>query len=118
MWTYTLVFESYLVAFCLKLTMSGTRLGKLWDFYHKGDAQNSKHFKCYCRGCVAVKLALQPTENSPEQCFQDGQMENHTQQPFQWHQIQAYASLENNRRGGGGSYGAGHGPSTRRQAAG
>ena len=55
--------------------MSGTRLGKLWDFYHKGDTQNSKHYKCYCHGCVAVKLTLQPAENSPEQRFQDGQME-------------------------------------------
>jgi hypothetical protein len=60
----------------LKLTMSGTRLGKLWDFYHKGEAQNSKHYKCYCRGCVAVKLALEPAEDSPEQRFQHGQIKS------------------------------------------
>ena len=28
--------------------MSGKRLGKLWQFYHKGEAQNSKHHKSYC----------------------------------------------------------------------
>lgn len=53
--------------------MSGTRLGKLWQFYHKGEPQNTKHFKCYCRGCVAVKLALEPAGISPEQRFQDGE---------------------------------------------
>ena len=42
--------------------MSGKRLGKLWQFYHKGEAQNSKHHKCYCHGCVAVKLALEEEE--------------------------------------------------------
>src|SRR5882762_3922814 len=56
--------------------MSGTRLGKLWDFYHKGEAQNSKHYKSYCHGCVAVKLALEPAEDSPEQRFQHGQIKS------------------------------------------
>jgi hypothetical protein len=52
---------------------SGTRLGPLWAFFHKGEAQNSKHNKAYCHGCVAVKLELEPEGNSAEQRFHDGE---------------------------------------------
>lgn len=46
---------------------SSTRLGPLWQFFHTGEAQNSKHKKAYCRGCVEVKLGLEPEENSAAQ---------------------------------------------------
>ncbi|KAJ7210832.1 hypothetical protein GGX14DRAFT_394457 [Mycena pura] len=24
----------------------------LWEYFHKGEAQNTRHFKTYCKGCV------------------------------------------------------------------
>ena len=50
----------------------GKNLGPLWDFYCKGDMQNSNHFKAHCRGCVKMHLPLQPSDNSTEQQFTDG----------------------------------------------
>jgi hypothetical protein len=53
--------------------MAWTRLGKLWYFFHKGEAQNKSHHKAYCKGCVTVKLELKPADHPKEQCFTDGE---------------------------------------------
>ena len=42
--------------------MSGRALGKLWPFFHKGELQNSCHYKAFCNGCIKDKLALEPPD--------------------------------------------------------
>ena len=54
--------------------MAPTWLGKLWPYFHKGDAQNKSHSKAYCKGCVTVKLLLEPADHPKEQHFTNGEI--------------------------------------------
>lgn len=58
----------------LPVNMSGRALGKLWPFFHKGELQNSSHYKAFCNGCIEDKLALEPPDPTKEQKFKAGEI--------------------------------------------
>jgi len=39
----------------------------LWSFFHRGELQNSVHYKAYCKGCVDYHLIHANLSEEPEE---------------------------------------------------